>query len=451
MEKQRQPVLERAVRLVAREPQISSVSLAKRLDVPLETLKEIYAEIKEVLPPATDRTFGPAEFVRQVLTADVLCDQHRLNQFMAQKLAFPDNIELHLGPSCQCSCDFCWRWPSGGRQAGEKGLYKGKKGRALLTLQQTADLLDEFHDLRGSTVYLSGGLEFFTSDIAEETILHAAGQGLRLRVYSNGVSRFFSDERTVRILLEAAESIRISLHANSPETYAKVQMSHQPAESAKKKFYNVRRNVERILRVRAPSDRCQVYLAFLATADNFLELEDALEYWKEKGLDSFDIRNDMMDQETSFTGRQERDFQEVMARIGEKRDRGGYEPMKVTAERQRRREIVLPQKCYVPFKKPAVDPWGDVFSCCYGAHPALQHHQYYLGTYPRESLCGILSRMHRDAIIPRPHCAQCTDWELAYNQCVEKALRDWHAGISPQHLPFKCPSLPTMPGSADRA
>jgi MoaA/NifB/PqqE/SkfB family radical SAM enzyme len=437
MARQRQPLLERAVELISHEPQMSSDSLARELGVTLEVLQGIYAEIREALPAATDRTFGHAEFFRRVLSADVLPDEQRLKQFMARKLAFPDSIELHLGPSCQCSCHFCWRWSGGARQPGERGLYRGKKGRPLLRLQETADLLDEFHDLGGRVVYLSGGLEFFTSDIAEETILHAVGRGLRLRVYSNGVSGFFSDERNVRLLLRAAEWIRISLHANDADTYARVQMSHRPVRDAKKEFYNVRESVERILDLRAPSDRCQVYLAFLATRQNFLEIEAALEYWKERGLDSFDIRNDMTGQEGSFTSREEGALRTLMTRIREKKDRGGYEPMEVTAERQKsKREIVLPQKCYIPFKKPAVDPWGDVFSCCYGAHPALQHHQYHLGTFPEESLGDILSRMHRDEIIPRPHCAQCTDWELTYNQCVEKVLKDSSVGITPHDLPF---------------
>jgi MoaA/NifB/PqqE/SkfB family radical SAM enzyme len=437
MGKKKELLVERAVRLVADEPQMSSLSLAKELDVPLERIKEIYAEIKKELPPATDRTFGNAEFFRKVLTSDVLSDGDRLNQFMAHEMAFPDNIELHLGPSCQCSCEFCWRWARGRRQDGEKGLYRGKKGRPRLTIQQTMDLINEFKDLGGSVVYLSGGLEFFTSNIAKEAILHTSGRGLRLRVYSNGISRFFSDERNVRIVLEAAESIRISLHANNADTYAKVQMPHRRVGYAREEFDNVRRNVERILEIRAPSDRCQVCLAFLVIGENFLEVEDALEYWKEKGLDSFDIRNDMMVEGVRFTRRQERELERVMARIGKKRDQGDYSPMKVTAERQKsRKELVLPQKCYIPFKKPSVDPWGDVFACCYGAHPALQHRKYYLGRFPKEGLCDILSRMHGDASIPLPHCAQCTDWEVAYNQCVEKVLNDWRVGIEPRDLPF---------------
>jgi MoaA/NifB/PqqE/SkfB family radical SAM enzyme len=438
MEHENELVAERAIKLVSQEPEISSISLAKELDVTLQTIRQIYEKIKGKLPPAIDRTFGHAEFFHKVLVTDVLSDADRLSRFKAQKMAFPDNIELHLGLSCQCACVFCWRWAMGRRQNGEEGLYKRKSGRHPLTLQQTRDLLDEFIDLGGRVAYLSGGLEFFTRNIAKDVVSHAAGRGLRLRVYSNGISPLFSDEDMTRTLLETAESIRFSLHANDPETYARVQMPHRKFGDAKNEFDKVRRNIENILKIRTSSAQCQVYLAFLLMGEKFLEIEDALEYWKEKGLDSLDIRNDMMGEEAWFTRRQERELEEVIARIREKRNREYYSPMKVTAERQKsKKEIALPKKCYIPFKKPAVDPWGDVFACCYGAHPALQHPQYYLGTFPTESLRGILSRMHRDGIIPRPHCAQCTDWEVTYNQCVEKVLKDWRAGIEPRELPFQ--------------
>jgi hypothetical protein len=323
---------------------------------------------------------------------------------------------------------FCWRWLERKRQEGESGLYRDKKSYSPLNKTDISNLINEFKSHGGKVLYLSGGLEFFTSRLAADVIRLASDNDLLIRAYTNGVSKFFEIKENMDLILENVEYIRFSLHAVTSDTYGKVQMPHRKADKIHSEFEKVNRNIENLVqrrKQRSFASSCRIYLAFLTLGDNFLELQSAIRYWQKVGIDSFDIRVDMIGEDIWFTKKQRKEFMEIMTQIKDSKERGDYKPMEVTGERQdERHSVKLAQKCYIPLKKPTIDPWGTVFTCCYGAHPSLQHHQYCLGKYPEDTLYDILKKMHDEGIIPRPHCAQCTGWELTYNQCIEKAVTD---------------------------
>lgn len=432
---------QKVIELLNDNPELFSQSVAREVGISSQELQAIYQEIKGEIRPADKRTFGIPRFFQMVLETEVLPHKSRLKKFRKGEFVFPGMLELHLGKSCHCACRFCWRWSSGQWKSGDLGLYRGKKALSPLQKQDVMKLLQEFKDNGGTQLYLSGGLEFFTSDIAEDTIKSAAELGLTIRVYTNGVANCFDKEDFMDLILNKVQYIRFSLHAVKPETYAKVQMPHRNRELAKQEFLKAKghivKMVERRKQYKDSSQKAKIFVAFLVINDNFREVKDATDMWKEIGIDSFDIRVDMREKECWFTQKEENELERMMEEIRVQREKGIYEPMKVSGERHAaRRHMKLPEKCFIPFKKPAVDPWGVVYTCCYGAHPSLQHHKYELGNLHEETLGEILKRLHHDGIIPLPHCGQCTDWELNYNRSIEKVLADWSDGFPPESLPF---------------
>jgi hypothetical protein len=135
------------------------------------------------------------------------------------------------------------------------------------------------------------------------------------------------------------------------------------------------------------------------------------------------VASDMREVTEWFDDRQRQEFDRVMEEIRERKRVGGFEPLQVLGDRHEPRvKVRFPARCYVPYKHPAVDPWGYVYSCCYRVNPALQFPDFAYGKFPETSLYEILRAAHEQHRIPRPQCAQCPDWELGYNQCVEKVL-----------------------------
>jgi MoaA/NifB/PqqE/SkfB family radical SAM enzyme len=366
-------------------------------------------------------------FLKSIMETDVIPDNDRLDAYKANRFVFPDNLELHLGPVCQCSCVFCWRWKHGAWNHEDLGLYREHPNVPLLSQDDITNLLQEFKSHGGKRLFFSGGLEFFTSPHSTHAVKICNQLGLKIRIYTNGVAECFDDRSFRKLLLESAEYIRFSVHSNTSDTYARVQMPHRNYDEVVTDFNNVRIRIAKLLEERQEScgaaDLARIRISFLALGDNYSEILPAIEYFRDLGVDSFYVASDMREASDWFNASQRRSFDLVMEDIRERKQRGEIEPLLVLGDRHEPRvKVRFPAKCYVPYKHPAVDPWGHVYSCCYRVNPALQFPDYAYGKFPEMSLYDILRNAHDQHRIPRPQCAQCPDWELGYNQCIEKTL-----------------------------
>ena len=299
--------IEQVIELVTKEPQLSSADIANELELESHELISIYEKAKNALPKVEENTFGKSNFFHKVLRLDVLTDRNRIEKLKEGSFVFPDMLELHLGMSCQCACIFCWRWIEYRRQDGEKGLYKDKKMHQPINSVNIKELLKEFKSKGGKTLLLSGGLEFFTCRFACEVIKFASDYDLNIKIYSNGVSDFFSDDKKIDLILDKAQYIRFSLHAFRSETYRKVQMPHRTITEVKSEFETVKQNIQKIVK-RNSHNSCSIHLGFLVIGDNYLELEDSINYWKSIGVDCFDIRVDMIGKEVWFSKKAEKEL-----------------------------------------------------------------------------------------------------------------------------------------------
>lgn len=373
------------------------------------------------------KTTDHKTFLKSIMDSDVMPDKDRLAAYKANDFVFPDDLELHLGPACQCSCVFCWRWKHGSWNHDDPGLYKEHRSIPLLSGHDISALLQEFKAHGGKRLFLSGGLEFFTSPHATHTIHTAKQLGLKIRIYTNGIADCFDDPAFRILILESAEYVRFSIHSHTPETYARVQMPHQNLDTVAADFNKIRTRiailVEERSKLEGSAPLAQIRVSFLALGINCSEIVPSIEFFKGLGVDSFYIASDMREASEWFDADQRRSFDMVMADIRSRKQRGEFAPLHLLGDRHEPRvKVRFPAQCYVPYKHPAVDPWGHVYSCCYRVNPALQFPDYNYGKFPEQSLYEILHAAHDQHRIPRPQCAQCPDWELGYNQCVEKAL-----------------------------
>jgi MoaA/NifB/PqqE/SkfB family radical SAM enzyme len=363
-------------------------------------------------------------FLKSIMDENVLPDSERIKAYQAGEFIFPDAIELHLGLSCQCSCIFCWRWQGGKKGKGDQGDYRVDRSIPALSAEDITELVTTFKEHGGRQIYFSGGLEFFTSPHALHAIRVSRDQGLLIRIYTNGLSDCFDDRAVRRLILDAADYIRFSVHANTSESYQKAQMPDRSQGVATADFHKVRERIAALVadRCSSGSDRSQagIGISFLALGCNYLEIEGAIEFYRELGVDSFFIATDMREAADWFDSSQRSGFDTVLAKIRSRNELGDFEPMTVRGDRHEPRILTrFPSKCFVPYKHPAIDPWGHVYSCCYRVNPSQQFHDYNYGKFPENSLYEILKRTHDQGRIPRPQCAQCPDWELGYNQCIE--------------------------------
>jgi MoaA/NifB/PqqE/SkfB family radical SAM enzyme len=365
-------------------------------------------------------------FLKSIMVDNVLTDNDRIKAYQAGDFVFPDTIELHLGLTCQCACIFCWRWSGGGRSKGDSGNYRVDRSLAVMTAEDITALLTTFKESGGKQVYFSGGLEFFTSPHALHAIRVSREQGLISRIYTNGLSDSFDNPDVRRLILDSSEYIRFSIHAHTSETYRKAQMPDCGQDIATSNFLRVRGRITALVADRCSGTRSQarIGISFLALGCNYNEIESAIEYYRDLGVDTFFIAADMREAADWFDCTERNNFDELLAGIRIRNDRGDFAPMTVLGDRHEPRILTrFPSHCFVPYKHPAIDPWGHVYSCCYRVNPSQQFQDFKYGKFPENSLYEILQSAHEQGRIPRPQCAQCPDWELGYNQCIEEVLK----------------------------
>jgi MoaA/NifB/PqqE/SkfB family radical SAM enzyme len=369
-------------------------------------------------------------FLKSIMDENVVPDSERIKAYQAGEFIFPDTIELHLGLACQCSCVFCWRWQGGRRDQDEPGDYRVNRSIPTLTADDITELITSFRKQGGKQIYFSGGLEFFTSPHALHAIQVSRDQNLRIRIYTNGLSDCFDESGVRRMILDSAEYIRFSVHANSSESFRNAQMPNRRLDEASADFQRVRDRIAAFVADRRPAGdgagqtQARIGVSFLALGYNYGEIEDAIEFYRDHGVDSFFIAADMRDAADWFDDSQRRSFDKKLKKVLLRNERGDFAPMTVRGDRHEPRiRTRFPSKCFVPYKHPAIDPWGHVYSCCYRVNPSQQFQDYNYGKFPESGLFDILRRAHDQGRIPRPQCAQCPDWELGYNQCVEEVLK----------------------------
>jgi hypothetical protein len=195
-------------------------------------------------------------------------------------------------------------------------------------------------------------------------------------------------------------------------------------------FHNVRRRIAAFVEDRKACvnvtgrPQAAIGVSFLALGCNYGEIEEAIGFYRDLGADSFFIATDMREAADWFDECQRNNFSEKLKIIRCRNEQGDFAPMKVRGDRHEPRILTrFPSRCFVPYKHPAIDPWGNVYTCCYRVNPSQQFQDYRFGKFPEQGLLDILQKAYDQGRIPRPQCAQCPDWELGYNQCIEEILK----------------------------
>jgi len=312
-------------------------------------------------------------------------------EFAEQKC--PTILEFHPGISCRLNCGFCYR--------------DGKNydsGHELIYNDCLKKLIYEFSALGGQELYVSGGLEPFS---IYETVCHALllahNTGLKTRVYTNGTEPALQKGWVQELLVCTTAQIRFSVHARSVNGYSEIT----GIRNAKTTFTVVRENILSLLE-RKGEDGPLIGIGFVINEDNFTELIGAAEFWRDMGIDFFDLRFDAVGK---LTGKPEilkeiRNFQNLV-------DSGYFCPMRVNVGAYAYRKPHFASRCFAPFEKIIVDPFGMVWCCCLQAQPGYRPSWAKLGDLKSQSLHQIVGFTKRR--FPRRHCRYCTPWEAQYN------------------------------------
>lgn len=303
-------------------------------------------------------------------------------------------LELHLGTSCNLNCSFCYR----------KGRGYGIR-LSLASEDCLAKLIADFAAQGGHTLYISGGYEPFSEpEKVCFAIRQARKYGLRIWIYTNGNAPALAQSSVQEFLAISTHRVRFSVHAIKPHTYHII--THNNTKSAS--LYDVFRNIKGLMDARPKVGGTEVGIGFLALSRNIRELINAAEFWRDMGADFFELRFDYAKELSA--GR------EILQEIKHFRfltDSGHFIPMRVDIGTYAYGIPCFASRCYAPFHKLVVDPFGLVWCCCLQAQPGYRPAWAKLGDLKFTSLSDIIECVEDK--FPRSHCKKCTPYEAKFN------------------------------------
>jgi len=314
----------------------------------------------------------------------------------------PKVVEFYPTNVCNLSCSFCF----GAKNAKSIDLIDD-----TLTLREYQGVFAQLKDLKITHVSFSGGGEPFSHKDFYEVLSHAIESGFNTRVVTNGT---LIKESQISTLLNLNE-IRFSINAFHADTYSRI-MSTNPV--------NYRRAISN-LRLLINSKRENGYgpdvgATFVIQTANYEEVIPFIEYMiDDLMVDDVIIKLDVNDPKSYSSENLDR----LSRRIN---SMASTRSLDQRIEFRRSGEIYphnLP--CFIPHFKIAVNPIGQVYSCCLAAQPSeLAGH--ILGDLRLNTLQEIwmLSKNTRELLKKGlVSCRKCNYTDYLLNQLLAEQLQ----------------------------
>jgi hypothetical protein len=427
--------------LFREEPWLSARETAERTGLTLDEVRGQYASIRgdSSLQSALDSLDGPQRFFLAVLR-DALLRDSLLASVLDGAPPSPWMLELHTGPACPCRCVFCYSMGAG-LAVDERG-YQYTDQAGMLDKDGFIRIINAFADAGGQRLVFSGGLEPLTCGFLPELLREGVALELDTWLYTNGLPKTL-DPRGWRWVVDNLASIRFSVHGATADAYHATQVPHVSARAASALFERATRRVASTVgrrddRERRGAPAAKIGVALVAVPQNWVQVPLAARMWGQMGVDFFDIRMDALTVEP----RAPRLTSEQMARLKDELIREALIEVRGTRTRVSagRRPLSeepgyrMASRCYAPLAKVAVDPWGNLFTCCMRAHPTLSHPSFRIGKLTA-ARPGLGPHLRRASLPLGWHCNQCPDWEVALNKACSKIEDDFHHGIAPDQQP----------------
>jgi len=318
------------------------------------------------------------------------------NELKGNKDPYPKIIEIHPTDACNYGCEFCFRKQIGGQNP-------------ILSTGDYAALFIEMKSLGINSISISGGGEPFVTRGGYEALALANSNKLDSRVVTNGSC--LNDK--IMLELTKAKEVRFSINAGTADTYAKIMVVH------KSYFEKVLSNISNLISVRDATDsKLKVGVTFLIQPLNYTEVVDFVRLAEALHVDSIVIKQDVYKERAIDESELERingELSRLKVSGLEIRDRMEYD--------------FKGMRCFVPYFKIALNPSGDVFSCCLGSQPG-EENGYKLGNLKSDgSLANIWKSSHgvRQGLMTNGvKCKNCnyTDYR------INNMMRSQNASIS---------------------
>lgn len=309
--------------------------------------------------------------------------------------AMPVCLEVHPTDFCNQSCSYCFHGGNGEDIVRRPELLSGDDYRTLFA---------ETERLGVQEVSVSGGGEPLLSPVIPEIVDSLVKSLLRTRIVSNG--NYIPESIKSNLLL--AEEIRFSLDTINPEVYSRTR--RVSGKLLERTIKNIRELVEQR---DAAKSSLSVGATFIISPDNNHEIADFADYLLDDvGIDSVIYKHDIYSND-SVAAATEKRLQDTKNRHG-----SAVEVRSVVDHED------IAGACYVPYFKVALNPYGQLYSCCLGSQPGENNGKEFGSLKTAGSLEALWrqsAHIRRDMLLGAGmNCTDCNHTDQAINSKARK-------------------------------
>lgn len=341
----------------------------------------------------------------------------------------PRIIEYHPAFTCNYSCTHCF---SRGVDYEEIGKLEER-----ISFERMISILKECRDLGVESFWISGGKEPLVDKNVKYLIYLASEMyGFKVRLYTNG---FFMSEDVCRNLL-SCEQIRVSMDSPSEKLYNLIHFGSNNSEEA---FQRVLGNIKTLIALRnRENSSLRIAISQVVHPGNYKSIFELVLFGSTLGVDSVQIRREMVGRTSEFTASQISEIRDILARVRENKwgnmrvDIRGLDDEEINGSRARA-NIPLTEYCFAGLYKKGINPWGQMYHCEFTCHPVFAKDRPHLkmGDLRKQSVFEIIKNTDYRTIKTNG-CSYCQAQGIGLNWQMFKLLEDAKFGVMLEDQPF---------------
>jgi TDP-4-amino-4,6-dideoxy-D-glucose deaminase len=362
------------------KPYLPAVEICSELGVGKTELKKIYDFIRSSQKSKELFAYSPYPYLVNTL-GQLSKDGERVQKILRGEKPFPlsDSLELFISESCNAKCNFCYR---------NNNTYHHHD--KVLSTSEFAQLINEFADLNGQNLDISGGLEPLLSPSLLGVLKTGIERKLNVRLYTNGIALGETDitEQIMKI-----QRVRVSLNACSSKSYKEIM--------GVDKFDCVVENLRQLVEAKRKSkSNVKIGVGFAIFKQNYASIPGVLELAQKLELDFLDLRAVEVTSVERFDQQQRMEFKSILTEVRQKKMRNEYGPLSVSVADTFNVVINPETDCMKYVKKDlvkgllhfrvTVTPYGRVYALNLIGQPSREDNRFLLGKIRRD---GDLSKM----------------------------------------------------------
>ena len=308
-------------------PYLPSRELCTKFKLDKEDLKTAYSLIRSSKIAKKLFEISPYRFLAVVLE-NLSRDSERTSKILSNEAPFPlaETMELFISQKCNANCKFCYR---------DGQIYSEK---SVLTSKQYVNVINEFADLHGQNLDISGGLEPLLSPSIIDVIDAGLSRNLTVNLYTNGIALDNLD--VVKRLLKI-NRVRVSLNAYDRESYKEIMGVDQ--------FHTVLRNITSFVEAKKESNsQVKIGISYVVSRENYRQIFKVIKLAQQLQIDLLGLRSLEAVDKGAFGNEEITELQSILNKVRIDNSLGRYGDLSVSVA-DTFNEVTDPSHDYVKY------------------------------------------------------------------------------------------------------